>query len=242
MVRTNRATVGGFFLAGRSMVWWPVRKLFVWVWQSSHFRGQRLAAKDMFLFLYGLQIKKLYSLSINRQKKKQSAGWWRWFRFLICVQCEIRDYPRTVLTDIQLHTPQIGASLFASNIGSGHFVGIAGTAAAEGLAIGGFEWNVSICCNIITSYTNVFLTYDTDIISVRWADKSGLLALRWILFLLTVSLVVVFQALIVVVILGWLFVPIYIKAGVNRTHRPHVGNTLNGTRIHFMYPRKKGHM
>ncbi|XP_033503286.1 sodium/glucose cotransporter 1 [Epinephelus lanceolatus] len=79
MVRTNRATVGGFFLAGRSMVWWP-----------------------------------------------------------------------------------IGASLFASNIGSGHFVGLAGTAAAAGIAIGGFEWN----------------------------------------------------ALIVVVILGWLFVPIYIKAGV----------------------------
>uniref|UniRef100_A0A4W5KBK5 Sodium/glucose cotransporter 1 n=1 Tax=Hucho hucho TaxID=62062 RepID=A0A4W5KBK5_9TELE len=56
----------------------------------------------------------------------------------------------------------IGASLFASNIGSGHFVGIAGTAAAGGLAIGGFEWN----------------------------------------------------ALVVVVILAWLFVPIYIKAGV----------------------------
>lgn len=32
----------------------------------------------------------------------------------------------------------------------------------------------------------------------------------------------VFQALIVVVILAWLFVPIYIKAGVNRTRRPHV--------------------
>lgn len=79
MVRTNRSTVGGFFLAGRSMVWWP-----------------------------------------------------------------------------------IGASLFASNIGSGHFVGIAGTAAATGIAIGSFEWN----------------------------------------------------ALVVVVILGWLFVPIYIKAGV----------------------------
>ncbi|XP_073685203.1 sodium/glucose cotransporter 1-like [Garra rufa] len=79
MVRTNRATVGGFFLAGRSMVWWP-----------------------------------------------------------------------------------IGASLFASNIGSGHFVGIAGTGAAAGIAIGGFEWN----------------------------------------------------ALVVVIILGWLFVPIYIKAGV----------------------------
>ncbi|XP_008422299.1 sodium/glucose cotransporter 1-like [Poecilia reticulata] len=79
MVRTNRSTVGGFFLAGRSMVWWP-----------------------------------------------------------------------------------IGASLFASNIGSGHFVGIAGTAAASGIAVGGFEWN----------------------------------------------------AIFVVVILGWVFVPIYIKAGV----------------------------
>ncbi len=40
--------------------------------------------------------------------------------------------------------PQIGASLFASNIGSGHFVGIAGTGAAAGIAIGGFEWNVCL--------------------------------------------------------------------------------------------------
>lgn len=79
MVRTSRGTVGGFFLAGRSMVWWP-----------------------------------------------------------------------------------IGASLFASNIGSGHFVGLAGTAAAGGIVIGGFEWN----------------------------------------------------ALVIVVILGWIFVPIYVKAGV----------------------------
>ncbi|XP_063769123.1 sodium/glucose cotransporter 1 [Pseudophryne corroboree] len=79
MVRTSRGTVGGFFLAGRSMVWWP-----------------------------------------------------------------------------------IGASLFASNIGSGHFVGLAGTAAAGGIVIGGFEWN----------------------------------------------------ALVIVIFLGWVFVPIYIKAGV----------------------------
>ncbi|XP_062814902.1 sodium/glucose cotransporter 1-like [Anolis carolinensis] len=76
---TNRRTIGGFFLARRSMFWWP-----------------------------------------------------------------------------------IGASLFASNIGSGHFVGLAGTGAAAGIAIGGFEWN----------------------------------------------------ALVMVVVLGWLFVPIYIKAGV----------------------------
>ncbi|XP_018598372.1 sodium/glucose cotransporter 2 isoform X2 [Scleropages formosus] len=79
MFRTKRGTVGGYFLAGRTMVWWPV-----------------------------------------------------------------------------------GASLFASNIGSGHFIGLAGTAAVSGIAVGGFEWN----------------------------------------------------ALFIVLLLGWLFVPVYLTAGV----------------------------
>ncbi|XP_053116750.1 sodium/glucose cotransporter 2 isoform X3 [Hemicordylus capensis] len=57
---------------------------------------------------------------------------------------------------------KIGASLFASNIGSGHFVGLAGTGAANGLAVAGFEWN----------------------------------------------------ALFIVLLLGWLFVPVYLTAGV----------------------------
>ncbi len=38
----------------------------------------------------------------------------------------------------------VGASLFASNIGSGHFIGLAGTGAASGLAVGSFEFNVSM--------------------------------------------------------------------------------------------------
>lgn len=28
MFRTNRGTVGGYFLAGRTMVWWPVSHCF----------------------------------------------------------------------------------------------------------------------------------------------------------------------------------------------------------------------
>ncbi|XP_040296879.1 sodium/glucose cotransporter 2 [Bufo bufo] len=79
MRRTNRGTVGGYFLAGRSMSWFPV-----------------------------------------------------------------------------------GASLFASNIGSGHFVGLAGTGAASGIAVAGFEWN----------------------------------------------------ALFVVLLMGWIFVPVYLTAEV----------------------------
>ncbi|XP_060933714.1 sodium/glucose cotransporter 4 [Limanda limanda] len=59
-VRANRSTVGGYFLAGRSMTWWP-----------------------------------------------------------------------------------IGASLMSSNVGSGLFIGLAGTGAAGGIAVGGFEWNAA---------------------------------------------------------------------------------------------------
>lgn len=40
---------------------------------------------------------------------------------------------------------QIGASLMSSNVGSGLLIGLAGTGAAGGLAVGGFEWNVRAC-------------------------------------------------------------------------------------------------
>lgn len=32
----------------------------------------------------------------------------------------------------------------SSDVGSGSFMGLAGTAAAGGLAVGGFEWNVRV--------------------------------------------------------------------------------------------------
>ena len=38
---------------------------------------------------------------------------------------------------------KVGASLFASNIGSEHFVGLAGSGAAGGIGVGAFELNVS---------------------------------------------------------------------------------------------------
>ncbi|XP_072024831.1 sodium/glucose cotransporter 4-like [Amphiura filiformis] len=56
----------------------------------------------------------------------------------------------------------VGASLFASNIGSGHFIGLAGTGAASGLAVGSFEFN----------------------------------------------------AMFILLLLGWIFVPVYIASGV----------------------------
>ncbi|XP_073504440.1 sodium/myo-inositol cotransporter 2 isoform X2 [Phyllobates terribilis] len=38
----------------------------------------------------------------------------------------------------------VGASLFASNVGSGHFIGLAGSGAASGIAVTAYEWNVDI--------------------------------------------------------------------------------------------------
>lgn len=39
---------------------------------------------------------------------------------------------------------QVGASLFASNVGSGHFMGLAGSAAASGIGPTAYEWNVKL--------------------------------------------------------------------------------------------------
>ncbi|KAM7012993.1 sodium/glucose cotransporter 4 [Tautogolabrus adspersus] len=94
-VRANRSTVGGYFLAGRSMTWWP-----------------------------------------------------------------------------------IGASLMSSNVGSGLFIGLAGTGAAGGIAVGGFEWNAA-----------------------------------WVL-----------------VALGWIFIPVYISAGVV-TMPEYLAKRFGGVRI-----------
>ncbi len=40
-------------------------------------------------------------------------------------------------------------SLFASNIGSEHLVGLAGSGAAAGIGVGAFEFNVSLVCVFI---------------------------------------------------------------------------------------------
>ncbi|XP_006894882.1 PREDICTED: low affinity sodium-glucose cotransporter-like [Elephantulus edwardii] len=99
MLKTNRSTVGGFFLAGREISWWPM-----------------------------------------------------------------------------------GASLFASNIGSNHFVGMAGTGAASGIAIAALEWN----------------------------------------------------ALVMLLVLGWIFVPIYIKAGVV-TSPEYLKKRFGGKRLNIYF-------
>ncbi|KAF8768378.1 Sodium/glucose cotransporter 1 like protein [Argiope bruennichi] len=66
------------------------------------------------------------------------------------------------LASRSMHWIPVGASLFASNIGSGHFIGLTGSGASSGIGIAGFELN----------------------------------------------------AMYVVLILGWFFVPVYMASGV----------------------------
>ncbi|XP_072273629.1 sodium/myo-inositol cotransporter 2 [Pyxicephalus adspersus] len=76
MWRTKRSTVKGYFLAGKSMVWWPV-----------------------------------------------------------------------------------GASLFSSNVGSGHFIGLAGSGAASGIAVTAYEWNGLFCVLVLAwLFLPIYLT------------------------------------------------------------------------------------
>lgn len=49
------------------------------------------------------------------------------------------------LANRSLRWPFIGASLFAANISAEHFVGLAGSGYAGGLAVGGFEWMAVFC-------------------------------------------------------------------------------------------------
>uniref|UniRef100_A0A8C2ZTV5 Sodium/myo-inositol cotransporter n=1 Tax=Cyclopterus lumpus TaxID=8103 RepID=A0A8C2ZTV5_CYCLU len=72
----------------------------------------------------------------------------------------------------------VGASLFVSNIGSEHFIGLAGSGAASGYAVGAFEFN----------------------------------------------------ALLLLQLLGWVFVPVYIHSGVN-TMPEYLSKRFGGNRL-----------
>lgn len=97
----------------------------------------------------------------------------------------------------------MGASLFASNIGSGHFIGLAGSGAAAGIGAIVYEWSVSYC----RSYMLLMKKNKIDIMNIVAVSLkcSKLINGNW-------------QAMPLVLVLGWLFLPIYIAAGVRPPH------------------------
>ncbi|KYO19456.1 sodium/glucose cotransporter 2 isoform B [Alligator mississippiensis] len=98
----------------------------------------------------------------------------------------------------------VGASLFASNIGSGHFVGLAGTAAANGLAVAGFEWNVitmpeylkkrfggqriSLYLSVLSLFLYIFTKISVDMFSGAIFIQQ---ALGWDIYLSVIALLII---------------------------------------------------
>uniref|UniRef100_A0A4W6CYH9 Solute carrier family 5 member 9 n=1 Tax=Lates calcarifer TaxID=8187 RepID=A0A4W6CYH9_LATCA len=136
-VRANRSTVGGYFLAGRSMTWWP-----------------------------------------------------------------------------------IGASLMSSNVGSGLFIGLAGTGAAGGIAVGGFEWNaawvlVALGWIFIPVYISASVVTMPEYLAKRFGGQRiriYMSVLSLILYIFTkISTDIFSGALFIQVSLGW---DLYLSTGI----------------------------
>ncbi|XP_042215574.1 solute carrier family 5 member 4-like isoform X3 [Homarus americanus] len=103
------------------------------------------------------------------------------------------------LASRKMHWIPVGALLFASNIGSGHFIGLAGSGAASGIGIGAFELNADLYAGAL------FIQQMLNKNSVEWMYLSilillaiasiftitgGLTAVIWTDFVQTILMVV----------------------------------------------------
>jgi sodium/glucose cotransporter 1/sodium/glucose cotransporter 9 len=105
--------------------------------------------------------------------------------------------------------------LFASNIGSGHFIGLAGSAAASGIAISVFELNVS--CPITRTIQLIMISTTTTAgraLSLDRGRGSTDTTRYFYSMICGLNVIVCRQGMFVLMILGWVFVPVYMASGV----------------------------
>ncbi len=105
----------------------------------------------------------------------------------------------------------IGASLFSSNIGSEHFIGLAGSGAATGMAVGHFEWLASLIVLVlgwvfVPFYLRSNVYTMPEFLERRYnsACRSYLAAISLLAYIFTKIAVAIFAgALVLDAILGW---------------------------------------
>ncbi len=105
----------------------------------------------------------------------------------------------------------IAASLFSSNIGSEHFIGLAGTGAASGLAVGHFEWLASLILLLlgwvfVPFYLRSNVYTMPEFLERRYnrACRTYLASISLIAYIFTKIAVGVFAgALVLRIVLGW---------------------------------------
>ncbi|VDP29384.1 unnamed protein product [Schistosoma mattheei] len=90
----------------------------------------------------------------------------------------------------------VGASLFASNIGSEHFIGLAGSGAAAGIAVGAFELNASILLQLLGwVFLPVYIASGVNLYSgslflteaLKWNTWASIVMLLFLTGLITVT-------------------------------------------------------
>jgi solute:Na+ symporter, SSS family len=108
----------------------------------------------------------------------------------------------------------VGASLFASNISSEHFIGLAGSGASSGLAVGSFEWLAVFMC-IILGWVFVPFYMRSDVYTMpEFLERRYGPACRWYLTSVSVIAYVVTKisvslyagALVLKAVAGWDFI------------------------------------
>ncbi|KAE8293770.1 Sodium/glucose cotransporter 4 [Larimichthys crocea] len=114
----------------------------------------------------------------------------------------------------------IGASLMSSNVGSGLFIGLAGTGAAGGIAVGGFEWNaawvlVALGWIFIPVYISARVVTMPEYLAKRFGGQRiriYMSVLSLILYIFTkISTDIFSGALFIQVSLGW---DLYLSTGI----------------------------
>ncbi|KAI2666569.1 Sodium/myo-inositol cotransporter 2 [Labeo rohita] len=82
----------------------------------------------------------------------------------------------------------VGASLFASNVGSGHFIGLAGSGAAAGIAATAYEWNGMLMVLLLGwLFLPIYIASSVDMYAGAVFIQQ---ALHWNIYLATVIMVV----------------------------------------------------
>jgi solute:Na+ symporter, SSS family len=108
----------------------------------------------------------------------------------------------------------VGASLFASNISSEHFIGLAGSGASSGLAVGSFEWLAVFMCMILGWVFVPFYLRSGVYTMPEFLERRYGPACRWYLTSISVIAYVVTKisvslyagALVLQAVVGWDFI------------------------------------
>ena len=117
--------------------------------------------------------------------------------FLLTLNCSFVQWSLT--RTLVIFISKVGMSLFASNIGSDHLVGLSGSGAAAGFGVGAFEINESLDCFLYIS--NKFFRISFIFVCFVFCNFNF-------------NFTSYFQVLMFLQLLGFVFLPVYIAGGV----------------------------